>query len=111
MDPTPTVIGARVVLRAARASDVADRMACGRDAEILRMFGDHDDHRPMTEREARAWYESLVADPNPYHWVIEHDGPVLAHEYAAGDPATPSASPHEPRGGTSLVTRIPPRPS
>lgn len=31
----------------------------------------------MTAAEGRAWADALCADPNPLHWVIEHQGGLV----------------------------------
>jgi RimJ/RimL family protein N-acetyltransferase len=75
MPSTPILAGPRVVLRAVRPSDVEDRLRCGRDPEIEHMFGvSVEEHGPLTEEGASAWFQRLAGDPNPYHWVIEYGG-------------------------------------
>lgn len=68
-----TLRGARVTLRRPIPSDKDDRLALGRHAEIVRMFGgDPNDLAPMAPAEAEAWYDALVAEP--YSWTIEYKG-------------------------------------
>jgi ribosomal-protein-alanine N-acetyltransferase len=66
-----------IVLRPPRPDDVADRLALGRDPEIVRMFGG-DTNRPMpplaTDEVAR-WLESIEA--HPHAWIVEHEGRLL----------------------------------
>jgi RimJ/RimL family protein N-acetyltransferase len=65
--------GALVVLRPARPSDKADRLACGRDAEMVRMLGGAAaTPQQMTETEVEIWYRRFARDP--LGWVIEAEG-------------------------------------
>jgi ribosomal-protein-alanine N-acetyltransferase len=76
----PVLEGDRVVLRPVRDDDVEGRRRLGTDPEIVRMFGGvpmHHDWQPMDETEAREWIEPLRRDPNPLHWVVEHEGEFL----------------------------------
>lgn len=75
-DRTPVLSATRVVLRPPVETDVADRMRCGHDPEVVRGYGVEPivrTWRPMEEDEARAWVDAIRDDPNPLHWVIEHD--------------------------------------
>lgn len=74
---TPTLRSARTLLRPFRLEDVEGRVRCGKDPEIIRMFGgspDFDQPTPMTLDEATAWYEHVSTDSNPLHWAVEFDG-------------------------------------
>lgn len=67
-----------MVLRPPRPSDIAARFALGHDPHIVHMFGgDPHSVAPMTNAEAAAWYDRMVA--HPLAWVVEHDGAMLGH--------------------------------
>ncbi len=64
--------GERVILRSPLPGDVDDRLACGRHAEIVHMYGgDSRTLAPFTREDAEAWYQSMNSQPNI--WVIEHE--------------------------------------
>jgi [ribosomal protein S5]-alanine N-acetyltransferase len=68
----PTLRGRRVVLRAPQPSDVADRLAAGRDPEFRRMVGAVGaDPGPLTQADAERWYEKLEREP--LGWVIVYE--------------------------------------
>src|SRR5512145_560846 len=65
--------GARVLLRAPRPEDRADRLAAGRDPEFRRMVGaTGPDAGPLTAAEVERWYARLVAET--YSGVVEFEG-------------------------------------
>ena len=69
----PVLHGALVVLRPARPRDRADRLACGRDAEMVRMLGGAAaTPQQMTDAEVEIWYRRFARDP--LGWVIEAEG-------------------------------------
>ena len=69
----PELRGQRVLLRPPRESDKRDRLACGRNAEAVRMFGgDERNIAPLTAGEVERWYERAAGDP--LHWMIEFEG-------------------------------------
>jgi [ribosomal protein S5]-alanine N-acetyltransferase len=69
----PELHGQRVLLRRVRPGDEADRLACGRDADAVRMYGgDADTVRPFTAEDARRWYASQLEQP--HGWVMEVEG-------------------------------------
>ncbi len=69
----PVLRGELVVLRPARPRDRADRLACGRDAEMVRMLGGGAaTPRQITEAEVGIWYRRFARDP--LGWVIEAEG-------------------------------------
>jgi RimJ/RimL family protein N-acetyltransferase len=69
----PTLRGARIVLRAPRPEDVADRLAAGRDPEFRRMVGAPGPAPgPLTRAEAERWCAELAREP--LGWVIELAG-------------------------------------
>jgi RimJ/RimL family protein N-acetyltransferase len=66
-----------IVLRPPRPEDAADRLALGRNREIVRMFGG-DTNRPMpplTADEVSRWLEGIVA--HPHAWIVEHEDRLL----------------------------------
>lgn len=74
--PLPVLRTERLVLRRPIATDITDRHAIGRDPEIYRMLGaDIRGLSPLTEDQARAWVESIVA--HPAAWVIEFQGRAI----------------------------------
>jgi [ribosomal protein S5]-alanine N-acetyltransferase len=77
---TPVLDGPRVRLRALEPGDRAGRQRLGLDPDIIRSFGGTpgaEAPQPMPDQVAQGWYESMAADPNPLHWVVEHDGRFL----------------------------------
>jgi len=73
---TPELEGDCVRLRPFRQSDVAERLALGRTAEIVRCFGgDPESLPPFGENEARAWVERNLA--HPICWAVEVEGRLL----------------------------------
>lgn len=68
----PTLTSKRVTLRAPRPSDIEDKLAIGRHAGIIRMYGGNSDFEQPTRQGATAWHDRLVA--HPYAWVIEIEG-------------------------------------
>jgi [ribosomal protein S5]-alanine N-acetyltransferase len=74
----PRIIGERVVLRGPVVDDVDGRRRCGQHPEIVRMFGGAiSEARELTSSEAQHWFDELVAEHNPYHWVVEHEGEFI----------------------------------
>jgi RimJ/RimL family protein N-acetyltransferase len=72
--------GDRVLLRPPRDGDVQDRMRCGHDPEVIRGYGVEPASTgwvPMAEPDAQAWIDAIRDDPNPLHWVVEHDGRLV----------------------------------
>jgi RimJ/RimL family protein N-acetyltransferase len=55
-----------------RPTDIAGRLAAGRDPEFRRMVGARPAAGPMTRAEAERWYAALAREP--HGWVVEHDG-------------------------------------
>lgn len=52
-------------------------MRCGKDPEIIRMFGgspEFDEPQPMSRDEAAAWYEQVSSASELLSWVVELDG-------------------------------------
>ena len=72
----PTIVGARVTLRAPRAGDVRARMAAGRDPEIVLGYGQRVEAKARLSRaEARAWLSRVTSED--WSWVIEHEGEAV----------------------------------
>lgn len=68
-----TLEGARVVLRAPRPADRADRFEAGRDPEFRRMVGGAGpEPGPLTRADVDRWYDALVAEPHA--WIVELEG-------------------------------------
>lgn len=66
----PILAGQRITLRAARESDMADRLAHPRNAEAVRMYGgDYRDLSPLSEEEVERWYQHH--SKTPLSWVVE----------------------------------------
>jgi hypothetical protein len=74
MTPAPMLTGTRVILRAPRESDKADRLACPRSAEAVRMYGGDYFVQEGVARETR-----LVAG----HWHNDVIMRLLENEYRA----------------------------
>ena len=74
---TPRLRTSRALLRPFQPEDVDGRVRCGRDPEIIRMFGGSPNFRepvPMPLEDATTWYEAVSTDPNPLHWAVEFEG-------------------------------------
>ena len=72
----PTLYGARVLLRPPVPSDKADRLRCGRDPELHRMWGgDTRTNLPFTAEDADRWHSKTASDP--LRWVIEFQGRAI----------------------------------
>jgi RimJ/RimL family protein N-acetyltransferase len=66
-----------IVLRPPKPEDAADRLALGRDPEIVRMFGG-DTNRPvppLTMDEISRWLKNIGV--HPHAWIVEHEGRLL----------------------------------
>lgn len=68
---------ADVTLRAPKPEDAADRLALGRDPEIVRMFGGDTSNPlpPLMAGEVSRWLDRINA--HPHAWVVEHHGRLL----------------------------------
>ncbi|WP_340159682.1 GNAT family protein [uncultured Hoeflea sp.] len=65
-----------MLLRPAREQDVADRLALGRDREIVHMFGSElAENDSYSRLEAQRFIDGL--GQHPHAWVIEHEGRFL----------------------------------
>jgi RimJ/RimL family protein N-acetyltransferase len=75
-DAVPPLEGARVLLRAPRPTDLEERLALGRQPEIVRMFGgDLRRPAPLARETATVWLERLSRHPQA--WIVEVDGRLL----------------------------------
>jgi len=76
-DHTPTLRSERVLIRPFQSEDALGRARCGKDPDIIRMFGGSP---PFTEpvamqaEEAEAWLQHVSTDGNPLHWALEVEG-------------------------------------
>lgn len=77
MDDRITLRGPRVTLRPPRPEDAGERLALGRDAGIVRMFGGEAEGPlpALSAAEAERWLKGLTA--HPLAWVVEHEGRLL----------------------------------
>lgn len=74
--PPPQLQGEQILLRLAREQDVADRLALGRDWEIVHMFGSElAENDSYSRSEAQRFIDGLRQ--HPHAWVIEHEGRFL----------------------------------
>ncbi len=72
----PLLRGACVLLRPPAPSDKTDRLRCGRDPELHRMWGgDTRISLPFTAEDADRWYSKNAEDP--LRWVIEFQGRAI----------------------------------
>jgi RimJ/RimL family protein N-acetyltransferase len=74
--PLPSLRTPRLVLRRPIPTDIADRLALGRDPEIYRNLGaDTRNLKSITDEQAKAWVENIAS--HPAAWVIEHQGRAI----------------------------------
>lgn len=74
--PLPPLRTARLVLRRPIPTDIADRLALGRDPEIYRNLGaDTRNLKSITDEQAKAWVDNIAS--HPAAWVIEHQGRAI----------------------------------
>jgi RimJ/RimL family protein N-acetyltransferase len=74
--PLPHLRTARLVLRRPIPTDIADRLALGRDPEIYRNLGaDTRNLKSITDEQAKAWVDNIAS--HPAAWVIEHQGRAI----------------------------------
>jgi hypothetical protein len=60
-DMVPLLRGQRILLRPAIERDIEDRLACGRHAEIVRMWGgDARNLGSFAREDAVAWYQGYL---------------------------------------------------
>ena len=70
MNRAPRLVGTRIILRRPLKRDIDDRLRLGRHPEIVRIFGgDTRNLQPITNQEAIAWYQGMLA--RPLEWTIE----------------------------------------
>jgi RimJ/RimL family protein N-acetyltransferase len=78
MNQCPRLVGKRVILRRPVSRDIEDRLTCGRNREIVRMFGgDTRNLEPLTREEAVAWYKRI--ESNQLEWMIEYGGKCVGN--------------------------------
>ena len=79
----PTLVGARVTLRAFRDGDRTARQRHGWHREIERGYGSDCETRPMTDDEIEAWADYLAAKTaiGAVCWAVEHDGGLVGHAF------------------------------
>lgn len=74
--PLPPLRTPRLVLRRPIPTDIADRLALGRDPEIYRNLGaDTRNLKSITDEQAKAWVDNIAS--HPAAWVIEHQGRAI----------------------------------
>ena len=74
--PLPSLRTERLLLRRPIPSDIADRLALGRDPEIYRNLGaDVRNLQTLTDEQAKAWVDNIAS--HPAAWVIEHQGRAI----------------------------------
>jgi len=76
-DRTPTLRSERTLLRPFQRSDVQGRVRCGKDPEIIRMFGgspDFEEPVGMPLDEANAWYEVVLQPTGRGDRTVEDSG-------------------------------------
>ncbi len=62
-----------MLLRRVQESDTQDRLAAGRDADAVRMYGgDFRNLTPFTQEDAERWYQ--FEREQPFGWVMEVEG-------------------------------------
>lgn len=74
---TPRLRSGALTLRGFESSDVEGRRVCGKDPEIVRMFGGSptfEEPVAMSPEAAASWYEHVSADADPLHWAVEFEG-------------------------------------
>lgn len=77
MTSPPILADPPIVLRPPKSGDAADRLALGRDPEIIRMFGGdaNGPMQPLAIDEVSRWLERISA--HPHAWIVEHEGRLL----------------------------------
>jgi RimJ/RimL family protein N-acetyltransferase len=100
---TPVVRTERLLLRPKHEGDIEGRQACGRDPEIMRMFGETPEFttlQPMSRAEAEEFYEWFGDPDNPLMWVVEHEG-----RFVGITRLVPRAVDHKARFAVGLLDR------
>jgi ribosomal-protein-alanine N-acetyltransferase len=73
MNESPLICGQRVILRKPIEKDMFDRLACGRNKEIVRMYGgDTRNMKPFTLEDAKAFLDDILS--RKLNWSIEYEG-------------------------------------
>lgn len=72
MNQCPPLKGRRILLRKPVRRDIEDRLRCGRNREIVHMYGgDTRNMMPLTREDAVAWYEKALS--TQFEWMIEFE--------------------------------------
>lgn len=83
VESAPTIFGSRVILRAPRESDKADRLSCPRSAEAVRMYGgDFRELKPVTVEESSSGTNGMPPTHSAGWWRSKGG--------ASATPASPS---------------------
>ncbi|CEG27745.1 GNAT family N-acetyltransferase [Bacillus sp. B-jedd] len=73
MNQSPTIQGESVLLRKPIESDALDFFKCGRNAELVRMYGgDTRNLKPITMDEAKNFIDNILR--NKLEWCVEYEG-------------------------------------
>ncbi|RHW41165.1 N-acetyltransferase [Neobacillus notoginsengisoli] len=73
MNQSPAIQGKRVLLRKPIETDALDFFKCGRNAELVRMYGgDTRNLQPLTMEDARNFIDNILR--NNLEWCVEYDG-------------------------------------
>ena len=73
MNHAPTIHGWRVKLRLPIETDIEDRFRCGKNTELIRMYGgDTREIKPLAMEEAVQFIERIKA--HPLEWCVEYEG-------------------------------------
>ncbi|MGM0880685.1 MAG: GNAT family N-acetyltransferase [Bacillota bacterium] len=76
MNESPLIRGQRVILRKPIEQDMFDRLACGRNEEIVRMYGgDTRNLKPFTLEDAKAFFDDILS--RKLNWCIEFEGKCI----------------------------------
>lgn len=68
--------GKHIILRAPKETDIEDYLQCGKNPEIIRMYGGDTRYiTPLTREKAIKWYQD--AENHPYIWFIEHNNKCI----------------------------------
>ena len=73
----PTLRVLNVLLRPPRPSDKTDWLACGRNPELVRLYGNNPDDLPPFKQEVNRWYAATRRDS--LSWMIEADSRCIGH--------------------------------
>ncbi len=78
----PELRGDKVLLRAVRPGDAADRRRHGWSAEIERCYGHETDDGPMSQAQARTWLDACeAAQVDGHHWIVDVGGRAMGEAF------------------------------